>query len=93
MQKVRKVEKRLQRLGPDQTKSLKWIELQSLVKQMGFKATTRHRKMILFSKLEEHMVKRLLWKASKAKPAKRKGDRHRKRKAHVIEDESSQECK
>ena len=70
-----------------------WTELLALVKQLGFKATTRNRKMELFCKLKEHMVKRLLWKASKVKPAKKKGDRHRKRKAHVIEAENSQEYK
>ena len=93
LQSVRKVEKRLELIGEDKTRRLMWTELLALVKQLGFKATTRNRKIELFCKLKEHMVKRLLWKASKVKPAKKKGDRHRKRKAHVIEAENSQEYK
>ena len=61
---VRKVEQRLKRMGEGKTKTLKWIELRSLLKQMGYKKTTRDRKMILFCKLKEHMVKRSLWKKS-----------------------------
>ena len=57
LQKVRKVETRLKRLGELKTKRLGWIELHSLVKQMGHKATTRDNKMIIFCKLKEHMVK------------------------------------
>ena len=91
---VRKVEKRLELLGEEKTKRLKWIELKSFVKQMGYKATTRDRKMALFCILKEHMVKRLLWKTSKdLKPAKRTGDRRRKRTAQVVETESSEESK
>ena len=57
IQSVRKVEERLKRLGEDKMKTLKWIELRSLLKQMGYKTTTRDRKKMLCSKLKEHMVK------------------------------------
>ena len=65
LQTVRNVEKRLKRLGEDETKRLRWIEMQSLVKQLGFKTTTKDNKFALFCKLKEHMVKRLVWKTSK----------------------------
>ena len=91
VQSVRKVEKKLEQLGEDKAKRLKWVELHSLVKQMGYKATTRDNRMILFCKLKEHMVKRLLWKTLKNfKPPNRKGDRVRKRKAQELEGESSE---
>ena len=94
LQKVRKVEERLKRLGELKTKRLGWVELHFLVKQMGHKATTRDNKMNLFCKLKEHMVKRLLWKASKdAKPVKRKENRRRKRRNQKMEAVSSQKCK
>ena len=87
-QSVRKVERKLKQLGESKTKTLKWAELFSLVKQMRYKATTRDNKMILFCKLKEHMVKRLLWKTSKSlKPANRRGVRVRKRKAQELESE------
>ena len=90
LQSVRKVEQKLIQLGEEKTKKLYWNELTSFVKQMGYKATTRDRKPVLFCKLREHMVKRLLWKTSKNyKPAMRKGDRRSKRKAQEMEAESS----
>ena len=71
---------------------LDWVELQSLVKQLGRKATTRDNKVILFCKLREHMVKRLLWNTSKdSKPAKKKGDQRRKRPAQEVGVVSSEE--
>ena len=86
LQSVRIVEKKLQCLGEDKTKRLKWHELKSFVKQLGRKATTRDRKMILFCKIKEHMVKRLLWKTSKdCEPAIRKGNRRQKRKSQEVE--------
>ena len=86
LQSVRKVEKRLQLLGEDKTRRLRWVELLSLVKQLGYKATTKYRKMILFGILMEHMVKRMLWKASKeSKPSKMKGIKRRKRKGQRVE--------
>ena len=94
LQKVRKAEKRLKRLGELKTKRLGWVELQSLVKQMGYKATTRDNKMNLFCKLKEHMVKQMVWKPSKdVKPSERKEDRRRKRAYQKMEAKSSQECK
>ena len=85
LQSVRKVEKKLELLGKDKTMKLKWDELQSLVKQLGRKATTRDNKMVLFCKLREHMIKRLLWNTSKdSKPSKRKDDQLRKRPAQEV---------
>ena len=92
LQSVRKVEKKLKLLGKDKTMKLKWVELHSLVKQMGRKATTRDNKMILFCILKEHMVKRLLWNTSKdSKPAKRKGNQRRKRPSQEVRVERSEE--
>ena len=92
LQSVRKVEKKLQLLGKEKTMRLNWVELQSLVKQLGRKTTTRDNKMILFSKLREHMVKRLLWNTSKdSKPAKKKVDQRRKRPAQEVRVVSSEE--
>ena len=94
LQSVRKVEQKLMQLGEEKTKKLYWDELTSFVKQMGYKATTRDRKPVLFCKLREHMVKRLLWKTSKNyKPAMRKGDRRSKRKGQEMEAESSGKAK
>ena len=94
LESVRKVEKKLELLGEDKTWRLRWEDLLSFVKQMGYKATTRHRKPMLFGKLKEHMVERMLWKTSKdVKPSKRKEDRRRKRAYQKMEAESSQECK
>ena len=93
---VKKVEKQLKRLGKDKTKRLKWSELQSLVKRMGRKTTTRDRKMILFYKLKEHMVKQLIWKPSKdPESSSRKADRCRirKRTTYEAEVENYQESK
>ena len=91
---VRKVERKLQQLGEDKTRRLKWVELFSLVKQMRYKATTRDKKIILFSKLKEHMVRRLLWKTSNnCKPAKTKLNRTRNRTAKALEGDSSVKCK
>ena len=82
---VRKVEKRLEQLGEDKTKSLLWDELYSLSKQMGYKVTTHDRKLALFCLLKEHMVKKLLWKTSKdSNPGKIKSNRGRKRTALEI---------
>ena len=89
--KVRKVEKKLERLGEDATKSLGWTELKSLVKNMGYKATTKDDKMMLFCTLKEHMIKSLLWKTSNGlKSTKRKIGRSRKRTAEEVEVESSE---
>ena len=88
---VRKVERKLEQLGEEKTIRLKWDELFSLVKQMRYKATTRDNKIILFSLLKEHMVKRLLWKTSK--PAKTKQNQSRKRSAQAVEADSSVTCK
>ena len=66
---------------------------------MGYKATTRDNKGVLFGKLKEHMVKQKIWKVSKEKKvSKRKGsqrqkpigqrvkaDRVRKRKTQELE--------
>ena len=94
LQTVRNVEKRLKRLGEDETKRLRWIEMQSLVKQLGFKTTTKDNKLALFCMLKEHMVKRLVWKTSKDfKFLERKGDRGRKRKAHEVVSENSRKFK
>ena len=91
---VRKVEKRLKYLGADKTKRLRWEELLSLVKQMGYKATTRDRKWMLFCKLEEHMVKRFLWKRSQhLEPINKRGNRRSKRTAEIGEAESFQKRK
>ena len=88
-QSVRKVERKLKQLGEDKTRGLKWVELFSLVKQMRYKATTRDNKSILFCKLKEHMIKRLIWKTSiNSKPAKTKRSRARKRKALAVEVDS-----
>ena len=73
-------------MGKDKTRRLRWVDLFSLVKQMGYKATTRDRKNILFGKLKEHMVKQMLWKASKEfKPSKRKANKHQKRTGQQVE--------
>ena len=88
---VRKVERKLEQLGEDKTRRLKWDQLFSLVKQMRYKATTRDNKTILFCKLKEHMVKRLLWKTSKL--AKTKQNQYRKRSAQAVEGDSSVTCK
>ena len=94
LQKVKQVETRLKRLGEEKTKKLYWDELQSLVKKLGHKTTTKDNKTILFGKLKEHMVKQLIWKSSKdVKPVKRKKIRPRKRANQKMEAESSQECK
>ena len=86
IQSVQKVEQRLKRLGEDKTKTLKWIELRSLLKQMGYKTTSRDRKMILFCKLKEHMVRRSLWKkSSNPEVAHRRGNQGRKRKFQKME--------
>ena len=53
---------RLERLGEAKTKREKWIQLKTFLKQMGYKTTTRYRKIMFFCKLKEHMVKRSLWK-------------------------------
>ena len=91
LESVRKVEKKLKQLGENKTMKLFWPELFTLVKQLGRKATTRDNKKILFCKLREHMVKRLLWKTSKDfKHVMRKGDRRQKRKAQEVEAESSE---
>ena len=46
---------------------------------MGYKATTKDNKVVLFGKLKEHMVKQKLWKVSKIKNvSKRKGSQRRK---------------
>ena len=88
---VREVERRLERLGEESTKRLKWIELHSLLKRMGYKVTTRDRKMALFCKLKEHMLKRLLWKTSEdTKSTSRKGKRRLKRTADAAKVDSSQ---
>ena len=87
---VRKVEKRLEQLGEDKTKSLLWQELHSLSKQMGYKVTTRDNKMALFSLLKEHMVKQLLWKTSKdSNPGKIRSYRSRKRTTLKIDTKNS----
>ena len=92
LQSVRKVEKKLELLGKDKTMRLGWVVLQSLVKQLGRKATTKDNKMIFFCKLREHMVKRLLWNTSKdCKPAKKKGDQRRKRQAQEVRVDGSEE--
>jgi len=89
-----KVEKRLKRLGEDKTKTLKWIELRSLLKQMGYKTTTRDRKMQLFCKLKEHMVKRFLWKSSQdLEPIHNRSYRRGKRTAQMLEAQSCQKSK
>ena len=81
LQSVRKVERKLKSLGEDKTMRLKWIELRSFLKQMGYKTTTRDRKMMLFCKLKEHMVKRSLWKKIPAPdPVQRRDNRYKKRK-------------
>ena len=81
LQKVKDVEKRLKRIGEEQTKRLKWIELKSFLKQMDYKVTTRDRKMILFCKLKEHMMKKSLWtKSQNLESVRRKGNQDRKRK-------------
>ena len=103
LESVRKVEKKLELIGEDKTRRLYWDDLFSFVKQMGYKATTKDNKVVLFSKLKEHMVKKKLWKVSKElKVSKRKGsqrrkpigqrvvgDRVRKRKAQELQTESS----
>ena len=87
---VRKVEKRLELLGKDNTKRLLWEELHSLSKQMGYKVTTRDNKMAHFCLLKEHMVKQLLWKPSKdSNPNKIKSNRGRKRTALEIDTKNS----
>ena len=92
--KVRKVEMRLERLGEDKTKRLKWVQLRSFLKQMEYKTTTRDRKMKLFCKLKEHMVKRLLWKTSKDfETTGRKVHRGLKRKANEAEVVSPRQSK
>ena len=48
LQNVKEVEKRLNRLGEKQTKRLRWVDLLSMLKKMGYKVTTRDRKMMLF---------------------------------------------
>ena len=93
-QTVRIVEKRLKRLGKDETKRLGWTEMQSLVKQLGFKTTTKDNKFDLFCKLKEHMVKRLLWKTSKdLKFLERNSDRGRKRKTREVVAENCRKSK
>ena len=68
--------------------------MKSFVKQLGGKATTRDCKMILFSKIKEHMVKRLLWKTSKdSEPAIRKGYRRQKRKSQEVEADGYEKSK
>ena len=94
LESVRNVEKKLVLIGEDKTWRLYWEDLFSFVKQMGYKATTRDNKVVLFSQLKEHMVKQKLWKVSKdVKPSKRKEARRRKRAYQKMEAESSQECK
>ena len=79
MESVRKVEKKLELIGEDKTWRLLWTDLLSFVKQMGYKATTKDNKVVLFGKLKEHMVKEKLWKVSKTKEvSKRKGCQRRK---------------
>ena len=94
LQSVRLVEKRLKCLGEDKAKRLLWTEMQPLVKQLGFKTTTRDKKPALFCKLREHMVKRSLWKTSKnCKPPKTRVDKRRKRKAQEVVSKKSQKPK
>ena len=88
-QSVRNVERRLKRLGKIKTKGLKWIELQSFLKQMGYKTTTKDRKPVLFCKLKEHMVKRSIWKNSRENVScNRKSSRDKKRKVQEVDIES-----
>ena len=94
IQHVREVEKRLKHLGPDKTKRLSWEELLSLVKKLGYKATTRDRKWMLYSKLKEHMVKRFHWKSSQdLDPIHHRSNRRGKRTAQRLEAESYQKSK
>ena len=94
IQHVREVEKRLEHLGLDKTKRLGWEELLSLVKKLGYKATTRDRKWMLYCKLKEHMVKRFLWKSSQdLEPIHNRSYRRGKRTAQMLEAESSQKSK
>ena len=51
LQSVRKVERKLKSLGEDKTMRLKWDELRSFLKEMGYKTTTRDRKMVFLCKL------------------------------------------
>ena len=79
LESVRKVEKKLKLIGEDRTWRLLWEDLYSFVKQMGYKATTKDNKPVLFGKLKEHMVKQKLWKVSEEiKASKRKGSQRRK---------------
>ena len=94
LQKVKEVEKRLKRLGEKQTKHLKWVDLHSFLKQMGYKVTTRDRKMKLFCKLKEHMMKKSLWKNSTNRGSVgRRGHQDRKRKNPNVEVKSSQKSR
>ena len=103
LESVRKVEKKLELIGEDKTWRLSWTDLLSFVKQMGYKATTKDNKVMLYGKLKEHMVKQKLWKVSKKKKVSKrkgcqrrkpkgqrvKGDRVRKKKAQELETLSS----
>ena len=87
---VRKVEKRLKHLGSDKTKLLGWEDLYALVKQMGYKATTKTRKFELFNILKEHMMKRCIWKSSRdCSTSDKKSNKRCKRPALMMEVESS----
>ena len=94
LQSVRKVERKLKALGEDKTMRLKWNELRSFLKEMGYKTTTRDRKRMLFCKLKEHMVKRSLWKNSQDFALAHKGcNQNKKRKLHEVEVQSFQKSK
>ena len=62
LEQVEKVERELTNLGKKKLMGLGWDKLFTLVKQLGYKATTRDRKRGLCYILCEHMVKRSLWK-------------------------------
>ena len=62
LEQVEKVERELTNIGRKKLMGLGWNKLFTLVKELGYKATTRDRKKGLYCILCEHLVKRLLWK-------------------------------
>ena len=84
LEQVKKVERELTVIGKKKLMGLGWQKLHTLVKQLGYKSTTRDRKRMLYCKLCEHMVKRSLWKD----PVR---NRKQSRKRKLIETEGSVE--
>ena len=69
------------------------MDLFSFVKQMGYKATTKDNKVVLFGKLKEHMVKHKLWKFSKEKKVSRRKGSQRRNELQGRRSQKIQQCR